>query len=271
MDQPDGHKDKSTAEIEKSLRYLQIKFTRSIRDPKFVLEVITLIVFVIYAIYTGRMYYANRDAANAAKSGADTAARQLEMADRPWIKDTVRSNFDFTWDKGGVSWAVVIRADNVGHSVATAIYPQAELIAIEGADVIDGPRRKARELCDEVSNRFEKVKSDPVVWSNGGWPTLSRQVPRGCPTLPALFAGGWAFRAAYNLQECTSNQSGGWPTLSPSNSQSGVAPPFPRFLREGGPSVRLTICMNAHQTSPLSGPALPAFHHVQLLSSLAAA
>jgi len=29
----------------------------------------------------------------------------------------------------------------------------------------------------------------------------------GCPTLPAPFAGGWAFRADYNLHECTSSQS----------------------------------------------------------------
>jgi hypothetical protein len=28
----------------------------------------------------------------------------------------------------------------------------------------------------------------------------------GCPTLPALFAGGWAFGGHYNLHECTSNQ-----------------------------------------------------------------
>jgi hypothetical protein len=33
------------------------------------------------------------------------------------------------------------------------------------------------------------------------------QIPKnaGCPTLPAFFAGGWAFRADHNLQECTSN------------------------------------------------------------------
>jgi hypothetical protein len=40
------------------------------------------------------------------------------------------------------------------------------------------------------------------------------------------------------------------------NSQFGVALHFPRFfLREGAPSARTTICMNARQTSPLSKPA----------------
>ena len=42
-------------------------------------------------------------------------------------------------------------------------------------------------------------------------------------------------------------------------------------MRESGPSTSTTICTNAHQTSPLSKPALPAFHHVQLLSPDAAA
>jgi hypothetical protein len=111
-----------------------------------------------------------RKSADAAKRSAETASKQLEMADRPWIKDTVRSAFDFTAQNGAFSWAVTSRAENVGHSVATAIYPQAKLIAIQGADFIDGPRRKARELCDEVSARFERVKSDPVVWSNAIFP-----------------------------------------------------------------------------------------------------
>jgi hypothetical protein len=35
------------------------------------------------------------------------------------------------------------------------------------------------------------------------------------------------------------------------NSQNEVAPPFPRFLGEGGPSARTTICLNARQTSSI--------------------
>jgi hypothetical protein len=98
------------------------------------------------------------------------ASRQLEMADRPWIKDAVRSASELTAQHGAFSWAVVIRTENVGHSVATAIYPQAKLIAIHGADFIDAPRLQARQLCDEVSARFERVKNDPVVWSNAIFP-----------------------------------------------------------------------------------------------------
>lgn len=113
-----------------------------------------------------------RKSADAAKRSAETASKQLEMADRPWIKDTVRSAADFTFQPGpGVfSWVITIRTDNVGHSVATAIFPDAKLIAVHGADFIDGPRLQARELCNKLSERFERVKNNPVVWSNAIFP-----------------------------------------------------------------------------------------------------
>jgi len=43
---------------------------------------------------------------------------------------------------------------------------------------------------------------------SGAGPTFHMEFPIwGCPTLPALFAGGWGLCADYNLHECTSNQS----------------------------------------------------------------
>jgi hypothetical protein len=107
---------------------------------------------------------------SAMRQQSSTMQRQLEMADRPWIKDAVRSASDFTAQHGAFSWAVTIRTENVGHSVASAIYPEAKLIAIHGADFLDSPRLQARQLCDEVSARFERVKNDPVVWSNAIFP-----------------------------------------------------------------------------------------------------
>lgn len=123
---------------------------------KYGLEIAAILVGGLVAVIYGRQL--------------NVMERQLEMTDRPWIKDVVRSNSDFLANNGAFSWAVTIRTENVGHSVATAIFPQTKLIAIQGADFIDAPRRKARELCDEVSARFEKVKNDPVVWSNAIFP-----------------------------------------------------------------------------------------------------
>jgi hypothetical protein len=118
-----------------------------------------------------------KKAAMAAKSAAETASRQLEMADRPWVKDTVRSASDFMFNYGGFSWGVIIRAENVGRSVATAIFPQTKLIAVHGADLIDGPRQKAYELCDEVFARFERVKNNPSVWGIAIFPGDCADIP----------------------------------------------------------------------------------------------
>ena len=53
------------------------------------------------------------------------------------------------------------------------------------------------------------------------------------------------------------------------NSQIGVAPPFSRFLREGGMRFGVRIPCNATQAHTLPTAAVPAFHYFQLLSAIA--
>lgn len=53
-------------------------FRREIRRIKFWVEAVGIIVLIIYTIY-------NREAADAAKSAAETAAKQMELGERPWI------------------------------------------------------------------------------------------------------------------------------------------------------------------------------------------
>jgi hypothetical protein len=122
--------------------------------------------------------------ATASLVAANAAKGSLEMADRPWIKGSVTSTSALMFQNGAVSLAVTIRTENVGHSVATAIFPQAKLITIHGADFIDGPRRQAKQLCDEVSDRFERVKSSPSVWSNAIFPGESSEFASGGFLLP---------------------------------------------------------------------------------------
>jgi hypothetical protein len=40
---------------------------------------------VCYTIFAGFQWSTNQESANAAKSAADTSAKQLELLDRPWI------------------------------------------------------------------------------------------------------------------------------------------------------------------------------------------
>ena len=137
---------------------------------------------------------AAKSAANAAKSAADTASRQLEMIDRPWIKISVRSWVDFTFQNGNISWGVVVRTQNIGHSVATAIYPRAKLI-VASTYSIDEPRMQAEKFCAEVTHTFESVKNNPSVWGDSIFPGDYLEFPANLVVIPsdvknASFDGG---------------------------------------------------------------------------------
>ena len=126
------------------------------------------------------LWYSTKNAANAAQESADTASRQLEMMDRPWIKEEVSPAANLMADRGAFSWGVTIRIDNAGHSVATNVYPRTELIAPKGADFIDGPRRRVMELCKDASQRAVNLKKDPMLWDTSvypGDPVESNQSP----------------------------------------------------------------------------------------------
>jgi hypothetical protein len=160
MDEAERRKDKSTTEIERSLCYLKIKFVRSIRDPKFILEVATFLVFVAYGIYTGRMYYANRDAADAAKSAADTAASQLELTERPWVDASIAIDGPFSFHINGdsveeASIPLKIVPRNTGHSPALSAAIFWRLTLAKGDDIF-----KVRD---------EACKSAEATTNNGHW------------------------------------------------------------------------------------------------------
>jgi hypothetical protein len=111
-----------------------------------------------------------RIAANAAKSAADTASKQLEMMDRPWIQDNVRPGANLIFDNDAVSWGVIIRIQNVGHAVASVVVPRTKLIAVHDADVIDGPVQQAHALCNEMSKRMEDVKPNYGILGGSEFP-----------------------------------------------------------------------------------------------------
>ncbi len=108
-------------------------------------EAFGVALLFVYTFYTIKMYCANRDAANAATSAANTASRQLELTDRPWVSveafiaspviydgKTIQANFSFV-------------AKNIGHSPAQNVSIAPRLIpAFMGDDV----REMQRRICD---------------------------------------------------------------------------------------------------------------------------
>jgi hypothetical protein len=91
----------------------------------FGLELLGLIVLCIYAAYTIKIYCANKKAADAAKSAADTAASQLELAERPWIDANISIDGPFEFNVNGANVHLKFTLRNTGHSPAQSIniYP----------------------------------------------------------------------------------------------------------------------------------------------------
>jgi hypothetical protein len=104
------------------------------------IHVATVFTVLLYTTFAALQWRANQKAADAAHDAAATASRQLEMADRPWIKESITVDVPFaSRANAGASWAVLIKATNVGHSVATGVFASAELIAPPLRNYFDEP------------------------------------------------------------------------------------------------------------------------------------
>lgn len=90
-----------------------------------ILAIATVVAVVIY----GRQLAANINAADAAKSAANTAAAQLEMTDRPWVTIDIVITGPLTYsDKGGVFMSFLFIPENIGRSPAQNVLISPKLI-----------------------------------------------------------------------------------------------------------------------------------------------
>jgi hypothetical protein len=96
------------------------RLLKEFRKPKFVLEVAGLVVLGVYAGFTIAMYFANKKSADAAKSAANTAASQLELAERPWVDASMATDGPFNFVENGVRVPFKFQLLNTGHTPASA-------------------------------------------------------------------------------------------------------------------------------------------------------
>jgi len=84
------------------------------------------------------------NSAEAAKNSADTAARELELSERPWVDADVRINGPLAFNVNGANLSILITLRNTGHSPAfnTTINPQL-MIIFGGPD----PFQLRNEVC----------------------------------------------------------------------------------------------------------------------------
>jgi hypothetical protein len=150
------------------------KFVLFLRREKNVAVIMAVFTFFlalfafIQAFLLGLQIRPLQNSADAAQKAAGTASRQLEMADRPWLKEIVSSNAPFLIDNGSISWAIRVQVTNVGHSVATGAFVEGELIALHGADYVDGPANEMNRFCDKIA---KTSPINPRMWGISVFPT----------------------------------------------------------------------------------------------------
>src|ERR1035441_4983864 len=106
-----------------------------LEHKRFRVECVTLGVLVIYALITLLMYCANKKAAEAAKSAADTAAAGLELAQRPWLSvSRIEIERVDTSDPSHPGFTLGYDVHNSGQGVATLYGVYAQLWLDLGPD-----------------------------------------------------------------------------------------------------------------------------------------
>ena len=121
-----------------------------------ILELVGLSILCVYAGYTIKIYYANKEAADAATLATNTAVRQLELTERPWVfvKDArVVSPLTFGANGAQVEFEIVLR--NSGHSPAVEVFLYPQLYLLHGEE---GTIPPVERMC---VNKVPKGESRP--------------------------------------------------------------------------------------------------------------
>jgi hypothetical protein len=157
MNEANGSEDERADETEACLNDFKKRFEKEIRKPKFALEIAGFFVLFVYAAFTIAMYFANRAAANAATSAADTAAKQLELTSRPWVDLDVSIIAPITHDSNGLHIEFTFVPKNIGQSPAQNVSIAPRLVpGSMGTDLHEIQKR----ICD---NRAA-AKDEPLSY-----------------------------------------------------------------------------------------------------------
>jgi hypothetical protein len=139
------------------------------------MEGIGLAVLVIYTIATIAIWCANKKAAeatviaaNAAKTASETAQKQLEQSERPWLKVSFSiATPGITFTNGGMQLNVVPHIENVGNSVATGVVsPMKVFLADDGDAIFKEPLKRQKELCDQLATQSVTHSNGVVIFPN---------------------------------------------------------------------------------------------------------
>jgi hypothetical protein len=135
----------------------------------FGLELLGLIVLCVYAGYTIKISLANEKAANAAKDAAiaakqsaDTAAHQLELAERPWVDAQVGIGGPLVFNVNGANITLKFDLLNSGHSPGLNAFIW--LAAVDPFVTDNGNQGMIRQnVCEQTTRLISGFESAGVV------------------------------------------------------------------------------------------------------------
>jgi len=128
----------------------------------FWVRIASLGVLVVYAGVTILIWCANKKAADAAmiaamaaKTASETAQKQLEQTERPWLKVSFSVQPPgITFQDGGMQLNIVPRIENIGHSVATGVVsPMKIFLADDEESLFNAPLKRQKEFCDKLASQ----------------------------------------------------------------------------------------------------------------------
>ena len=111
-------------------------------------ESATLIAVIIAAVFAYRGFCETRKQAAAAQEQVGIMRKQLEAADRPWIKIAIVPSHDITYTalgEGQFYFTAIMK--NIGHSVATDVAIKFAVLVPKGNGVFTEPIERQRKIC----------------------------------------------------------------------------------------------------------------------------
>jgi hypothetical protein len=117
----------------------------------------TFLGFIVAAVYAGLTYRMFRQM----QTQTDTAHRQLEATERPWVKIDFKIGVQgLTFDAGGFSLPLEAVFNNIGHSTATSAFAATKMFLASGNAIFTEPIKRQHDLCDPLRKlpvRTEKM------------------------------------------------------------------------------------------------------------------
>ena len=148
---------------EKTRRQITCKIERDFWDNlKNGAEIIGLLLLAVYTCYTIKMYRANKRAADAAKSAAETAARQLELSERPWVQAQISIAGPFNFNVNGANLHLRFQLLNTGHSPALATVIEGSPVDSLATGVADAAQSRD-SVCQGATQTVQRYPGSGVA------------------------------------------------------------------------------------------------------------